>query len=118
MSGGFPDFIKNPADQISAESQYTEDIMGYVFDCDRERQVAFWECFSDKKSEAHRHDYDEYLVITEGRYTLIIDGRRIELSRGDEYTIPKGTEHSGECIAGTRTIHVFNGRRVNKAVLK
>jgi hypothetical protein len=42
---------------------------------------------------------------------LLIDGERIELNAGDEYMIPKGMWHSGQVLAGTRTIHAFGGRR-------
>ncbi|WP_245860227.1 hypothetical protein [Methanosarcina spelaei] len=34
------------------------------------------------------------------------------LNSRDELFIPKGTEHLGKCIAGTRTIHTFGGKRV------
>jgi len=44
----------------------------------------------------HAHDFDEYFVVVQGCYTLIIDGKRIPVSAGEEYFIPKGTWHSGE----------------------
>jgi len=58
--------------------------------------------------------YDEYFVVVQGCYTLIIDGKRIPVSAGEEYFIPKGTWHSGEPVAGTRTIHAFGARRVER----
>lgn len=63
----------------------------------------------------HVHDFDEYFVVVQGCYTLIIDGKRIPVSAGEEYFIPKGTWHSGEALAGTRTIHAFGARRVERA---
>jgi hypothetical protein len=47
---------------------------------------------------------------------LIIDTNRIPLHAGEECLIPRGVLHSGEVTAGTRTIHAFGGRRVNRAL--
>jgi quercetin dioxygenase-like cupin family protein len=60
-------------------------------------------------------DYDEYMIVAEGCYTLIIDGQRIPLRRGEEYFIARGVHHSGEVVAGTRTIHAFAGHRADRA---
>jgi quercetin dioxygenase-like cupin family protein len=110
----FPQFIKNPANKIARESQHTKDIEGYVFDGKDGSQVAFWTCKKDRKSEEHTHEYEEYMVVVQGEYTLIIEDRKIPLAAGQEYQIAKGVKHSGECIAGTRTIHVFGGMRVER----
>ena len=65
-------------------------------------------------SSAHVLDYDEYMLVVQGCYTLIMDGHRIPLSAGVEYLIPRGTLHSGEVVAGTRTIHCFGGHRADR----
>jgi hypothetical protein len=85
----FPDFMKNPANAISAKSQ-SKGIEGYVFDGSDGSQMAFWECKADGVSAEHVHDYDEYFI-------------------------PKGLAHAGEFIAGTRTIHAFGGKRAERA---
>ncbi len=110
----FPDFMKNPINRIASVSQHTEDIEGYVFDGIDGSQTAFWKCFKDRASEEHTHDYDEYIVVVQGHYTLIIDGNKIPLTAGQEHHIPKGTTHGGEVLAGTRTIHVFGGKRAKR----
>ena len=110
----FPDFMKNTANAISAQSQ-SKGIEGYVFDGADGSQMAFWECKADGESVEHTHDYDEYFVVVQGQYTLIIKGRKIPLNAGHEYHIPKGLPHAGEFIAGTRTIHAFGGRRAERA---
>jgi mannose-6-phosphate isomerase-like protein (cupin superfamily) len=46
-------------------------------------------------SAEHVHDYDEYFVVVQGCYTLIIDGKRIPVRAGEEYLIPRGTWHAG-----------------------
>ena len=76
--------------------------------------MAFWTCCVSEVATLHVHDYDEYFVVVQGRYTLIIDAKRIPVSAGEEYFIPKGTWHSGEAVAGTRTIHAFGARRVER----
>ena len=74
-------------------------------------QMAFWTCRENAASAAHTHDYDEYMVVVQGCYTLVINGERIPMKAGEEYLIPRGLRHSGEVLAGTRTIHAFGGHR-------
>ena len=54
------------------------------------------------------------MLVVQGCYTLIIDGKKIPVNAGEEYFIPRGVLHSGEVQAGTRTIHAFSGHRVNR----
>ncbi|MFA5309022.1 MAG: cupin domain-containing protein [Dehalococcoidales bacterium] len=112
---GFPDFMKRPVNKISSVSQYTKNIEGYVFDGVDGSQMAFWTVYKDGRSAAHVHDYDEYMLVVQGQYTLAIDGKRIPVKAGEEYLIKKGIVHGGEVIAGTRTIEAFGGKRVERA---
>jgi len=45
---------------------------------------------------------------------LIINGERIPVRAGEEYFIARGVPHSGEVLAGTRTIHAFGGHRAER----
>jgi mannose-6-phosphate isomerase-like protein (cupin superfamily) len=109
----FPDFLKNPANAVSAASQ-SAGVEGYVFDGADGSQAAFWECRQDGASGEHTHAFDEYFIVIQGRYTLVVDGKRTPILPGQEYHIPGGMPHAGEFIAGTRTIHVFGGRRAER----
>ena len=60
------------------------------------------------------HDFDEYMIVVQGCYTLIIDDKRIPVRAGEEYFIPKELPHAGEPVAGARTIHAFGGRRADR----
>jgi quercetin dioxygenase-like cupin family protein len=111
----FPAFMKNPANRIDPSAQHTPGIEGYVYDGIDGSQMGFWTCHETAKASEHVHDYDEYMVVLEGCYTLLIEGQRIELEPGQEYLIPKGILHGGEVVAGTRTIHAFGGTRVIRA---
>jgi len=106
----FPDFMKNPANAIDAGSQ-SEGVRGYGFDGADGSQMAFWECQKDGVSSEHTHDFDEYFIVVQGRYTVITSDTRLPLLPGQECYIPKGIPHAGEFIAGTRTIHAFGGTR-------
>jgi quercetin dioxygenase-like cupin family protein len=108
----FPDFMKSKANRIPASAQHTEDIEGYYFQGADESQMAYWTCYSDRISRKHTHPFDEYMVCVSGQYTVYIENEKFVLRPGDELHIPKGKEQWGECIAGTRTIHVFGGRRI------
>jgi mannose-6-phosphate isomerase-like protein (cupin superfamily) len=112
----FPEFMRRPDNKISAKSQYSKDIQGYVFEGADGSQMAIWTCKTPGQSAEHVHEFDEYLLVVQGRYTLIIGGEKIPLGVGQEYFIPKGTAHAGEYLAGTRTIHAFGGRRVQRAI--
>ena len=110
----FPDFMKNPANRIAKANQATPGVEGYVFDGVDGSQMAFWTCRENAASAAHTHDYDEYMVVVQGCYTLVINGERIPMKAGEEYLIPRGVQHSGEVLAGTRTIHAFGGHRAER----
>ena len=110
----FPAFIRRRLNRIARESQYTDDIEGYVFDGADGSQVALWTCKADRVSKEHVHEFDEYVLVIEGQCTAILEGRRVELSAGQELHIPKGTRQSMAVVAGTRTMHVFGGKRANR----
>jgi quercetin dioxygenase-like cupin family protein len=112
----FPAFMKHPANRIAATGQATPGVEGYVFDGVGGSQMAFWTCAQTAPSAAHAHDFDEYMLVVRGCYTLVIDGQRVSLHAGDEYFIPSRMPHAGEVVAGTRTIHAFGGHRADRAM--
>ncbi len=112
----FPQFMKNAANRVARTQQATPGVEGYVFDGVEGSQIAFWTCHENAESEAHTHEYDEYMLVVQGCYTLIINGHRTRVQAGEEYFIARGTLHSGEVVAGTRTIHAFGGHRADRAI--
>ena len=107
----FPKFMKSAANRIETSSQSTPGVEGFVYDGVDGSQMAFWTCHETAVSAPHVHDYDEYMVVVQGCYTLIFGNGRVPVKAGDEYFIPKGLWHGGDVVAGTRTIHAFGGRR-------
>jgi quercetin dioxygenase-like cupin family protein len=107
----FPAFAKSPANRIAPSSQFTDDVEGYVFDGADGSQVALWTAHADRVSKEHAHDFDEYVLVIEGWCAIILGCERIELRAGQEFVIPNGTRQRMEVAAGTRTVHVFGGRR-------
>jgi uncharacterized cupin superfamily protein len=110
----FPAFIRNPKNRIARASQYTDDIEGWLFDGADGSQAALWECRADRLSAEHAHDFDEWVHVLEGHVVAIVEGRRIDLPAGAELHVPRGTRQSMEVKAGTRTLHVFGGRRAKR----
>jgi mannose-6-phosphate isomerase-like protein (cupin superfamily) len=136
----FPEHLRNPRNRIATGSQFpegpryvrssghsvneitlvsdsrefTEDIEGYVFDGAEGSQVAFWTSREDRTSTEHAHDFDEYVLVIEGRATLILGETQVDLRAGDEYVIPKGTTQRMAVTRGTRTMHVFGGKRAER----
>src|SRR5271170_6846754 len=114
----FPEFVKRPANKIATSSQATRGVEGYVFDGADGSQMAYWTCRETAPSAPHVHEFDEYMIVVQGCYTLIFytpnGEERIPVRPGEEYFIPRGLLHGGEVEAGTRTIHAFGGRRANR----
>jgi quercetin dioxygenase-like cupin family protein len=110
----FPEFMKHSINRIAMSNQATPGVEGYLFDGADGSQMAFWTCRETAVSAAHSHDYDEYMLVVQGQYTVLIDGKRIPLRAGEEYVIPGGVLHGGEVLAGTRTIHAFGGHRADR----
>ncbi|MFO0570059.1 MAG: cupin domain-containing protein [Polyangiaceae bacterium] len=110
----FPDFVRNPRNRLALSSQFTDDIEGYLFDGEDGAQVALWTCHADRASKEHAHAFDEYVLVIEGRCTVVVEGQRVELGPGQEFVVPKGARQSMEVTAGTRTLHVFGGRRATR----
>ena len=110
----FPEFMKHPANRIATSHQGTPGVEGYIFDGKNGSQMAFWTCSEGAVSAEHVHDYDEYMLVVQGCYTLVINGKRIPINAGEEYFIPRGVTHAGEVVAGTRTIHAFGGHRAER----
>jgi mannose-6-phosphate isomerase-like protein (cupin superfamily) len=104
--------MKHPANRIAASNQATPGGEGYIFDGVDGGQMAFRTCRETAASAAHAHDYDEYMIVVQGCYTLIIDGERILVKAGEEYFIPRGVPVV-KFLPGTRTIHAFGGHRAD-----
>ncbi|MFC1958346.1 cupin domain-containing protein [Chloroflexota bacterium] len=110
----FPEFMKNPANKIASEKEITKGLEGYVYDGADGSQMAFWTHPKGGIAAEHTHEYDEYFVVVQGQYTVIMEQKRIPLAVGEEIYIPRGTSHSGESLLGTRTIHAFGGKRATR----
>jgi quercetin dioxygenase-like cupin family protein len=113
----FPDFMRRPANRIRAADQHTPGIKGYVFDGSDGSQVAIWTHVGPGGEEPGlgTHDFDEWLMVVQGEYTVEMGGRRRLMRPGDEAVIPRGTPHAGQCGDGvTRTIHAFGGHRADR----
>lgn len=113
----FPQFMKHPANRIARSNQATPGVEGYVFDGKDGSQMAFWTCSEDAASVEHVHEFDEYMLVVQGCYTVVIDGKEIPVNAGEEFFTPRGVVHGGKVAAGTRTIHAFSGHRADRQKL-
>lgn len=109
----FPEFMKNKKNALDEGSQ-SSGVEGYVYDGADGSQMIHWTCKESGISSEHVHVFDEYMLVVQGRYDMIINGKKTPLSAGMEYHISKGVPHAGEFIAGTRTIHCFGGPRARR----
>jgi mannose-6-phosphate isomerase-like protein (cupin superfamily) len=109
----FPLFMQNPVNAVASHQKSTG-VEGFIFDGADGSQVVIFQCATNGLSKKHVHDFDEYFVVIQGEYTLGMQDRRIKLTAGQEYYIPKGVPHDGAFIAGTRTINAFGGKRAER----
>ncbi len=72
----FPEFRKQRANRIAKGNQATPGVEGYVFDGLEGSQMVFWTCAETAASATHTHEFDEYLVVIQGCYALVIDGKQ------------------------------------------
>jgi quercetin dioxygenase-like cupin family protein len=112
--GHFPEFMMQSANRIATSSQFSLGVEGYVFDGAEGSQMAFWICEQTAPATPHVHDFDEYMVVVEGCYTLITGDAKIPVRAGEEYLIPRGVLHGGQAEAGTRVINAFGGHRADR----
>ena len=112
----FPDFMKNHKNKIDSKYQSTDKIEGYVYDGIDGSQMACWKCNEKGYSAEHTHEYDEYMIVVQGRYTIILGDDKIDINSGEEVLIPKNVPHAGEYIENTRTIHAFGGKRAIRLI--
>ena|ERR1019366_110942 len=110
----FPAFMRNPANRIATSSQHTPGVVGYIFDGADGSQMAFWTVERDAITAEHVHQFDEWFVVVEGSYVLLLNGKEVRIEAGQEYFIPKGTRISGRVTAGTRTVHAFESQRAER----
>ncbi len=108
----FPDFMKRKENHIDSRQQNTPDIDGYYYEGADGSQVCFWTYYADRESKESIHDFDEYVICLSGEYVEIFGDAAHTLRAGDELLIPRQTPHHGRVVKGTRTIHVFGGKRI------
>ncbi|MBN2028604.1 cupin domain-containing protein [bacterium] len=118
INNDFPGFMKNEINRIDSKYQSSDKIEGYVYDGIDGSQITYWKCYDKGYSPEHTHEYDEYMIVVQGKYTIINGNERIEVNAGEEVIIPKTVPHAGEYIENTRTIHAFGGKRANRKIIE
>jgi quercetin dioxygenase-like cupin family protein len=90
----FPEFMKNPQNQVPNQNQYNQNIEGHYYTANNGSQMAFWTAHTAGTSKTHTHPYDEYILCIQGKYTLLINGGEVDLNPGDEYLIPHKAQNT------------------------
>lgn len=111
----FPAFMRNPLNRVDPSQEYSGvELEGYIFDGIEGSQMIAWLYPEEAESNYHTHDFDEYFVVVQGRFSGDIGGRAITLERGDECLIEAGTPHNGKYSAGSRCIFAFSKHRADR----
>jgi mannose-6-phosphate isomerase-like protein (cupin superfamily) len=85
----FPIFMINDKNKIDSKYQSSDKIEGYVYDGIDGSQMTYWRCNDKGYSSEHTHEYDEYMIVVQGRYTMILGNDKIDINAGEEVFIPK-----------------------------
>lgn len=109
----YPQFMQNPDNRIDTSSA-TPGMESYAWHGADGSQALFSTCTETAIVPQHAHDHDEYLLVVEGCYVVLMQGRSIELKPGQEHFIPGGVAHAGKVFAGTRSIQTFGGKGVTR----
>jgi quercetin dioxygenase-like cupin family protein len=72
-------------------------------DCD----VLFATYPAGTEIEPHRHDTDNWGVITKGEIFITVDGTETSYRAGDWYTVAAGVEHAARCAEDTEEIEFW-----------
>ena len=73
----FPKFMKSAANRIATTSQSTPGVEGYVYDGADGTQMMGWTYDEIAVCAPHVHDFDEYMVVVQGCYTLVFGEKRV-----------------------------------------
>lgn len=99
MPGKYPDRIKDlPLYDCRFDAQRLR-----AADCD----VLFASCTADTSIPPHRHDTDNYGVITRGELILTLQGQVSRYRAGDWYQVPAEAEHAADFEVETDEIEFW-----------
>ena len=104
----FPEIIRDPALEVNSD---IEGLRGYMFEAPNGSQIVFWECDNKIEVKSHKHDFDEYCLVVEGRCIETLEGKTTILNKGDEIVIPAGRIHWAVTGPNYRAIDYFGGKR-------
>jgi hypothetical protein len=74
-----PQFVKDDKDEIGSQSHFSKSVKGWVFEGASGHQATVWECDEDGQSQPHTHEFDEWLIVVAGEYTICSDRKRVPL---------------------------------------
>ncbi len=111
-AGLLPEFVRDEKDEIGSQSHFSRGIKGWVFEGASGHQATVWECDEDGESKPHTHEFDEWLIVVSGEYTICSDRKRVPLKAGQQCHIPAGIRHWGVYKKHTQTVNFFGGKRV------
>ncbi len=106
----FPEELRKRQFEVASDIQ---GMRGYMFQAPDGSQVVLWECDVDQEVKPHKHDFDEYCLVVEGRCEEVIEEQVTVLEKGEEIVIPAGKTHWATIHAGYRAIDFFGGHRLD-----
>ncbi len=59
----------------------------------------------------HNHPHVQSTFVNEGRFVFSIDGKELEVSKGDSFVIPSNAMHGCTCLEAGELIDCFTPRR-------
>ncbi len=70
--------------------------------------VAYWEIEAGAVMPEHSHPHEQIATVTEGTFSLTVDGEERLLTPGQVAVIASGISHGGRAITACRIMDVFH----------
>ena len=71
-------------------------------------QLVFFEMEAFARAPEHRHDYDQWGFMIQGKMELTINGKKRIVESGDEYLVPAQAQHSARFLVKSRVFDFFS----------
>ncbi|MCR4443210.1 MAG: cupin domain-containing protein [Peptococcaceae bacterium] len=80
----------------------------YFFQGSENVTIQYIEIFSEPETNTHKHDYEQMVIILEGKASFICDGVSYEMSEGCYMVVPPNAEHGIEKKIGDGTLRILD----------
>ena len=102
---GYPNVITN----LSEADIPFKDIKAWTLQGER-HQLVFYQMEINARIPEHSHEYGEWAMVIEGEIELTVEGKKMNVKKGDEWLTPARAKHNWTSLAKSRLVALFSER--------